>query len=362
MCLDILNHDVINYILKFLHIKNLRLINEIKYFDEIMKNSDSNKKLEFYKKSVYHDNIYNYVIWGKLWEIHHEQSIIISGYKYSSSYSRLIQKEGITKKMFEKNLEALKKSGFYCEYFKNIHNLNNLNILILRNLHITDISFLKYGLNNIGEIDLSRNYIADVSVFKDIMFKSKLQRLIFAHNNISDINGLIQGLKNSIIHTLDLSYNEAINISGLFENLNLCKIKILSLAGCNLSNSDYLKFGHLINLKYLNLSDNLLCDINNVLINGFGSLQVLHLQHNSFTDINLYASAIINSNLNKINFQSNYIVNIDKIINSINENNYNLKNIDFMNNNIATVPTLHKTDINIILIENPVVEYLETQQ
>lgn len=142
--------------------------------------------------------------------------------------------------------------------------LENINILELKNNNIKDLSMLK--IKSVYSLDLSENM--QMTNLDALIKIENLNDLILNKCNISDITDIAK-MKNLL--TLELSYNNIINVdelnnlekleslslannSNLSGELSLNTLSILNLSNTNISNTNLFK--KLSNLEYVNLSKN----------------------------------------------------------------------------------------------------------
>ena len=158
--------------------------------------------------------------------------------------------------------------------------LRNAKIVDLSNNYISDVSALA-SLTNVTNLNLSNNYISDISALASL---TSLTDLNLYRNKIETISALTS-LSN--LTTLDLGSNEMVDISELIKVLsNIPSIDALGLGGNKISNISFLS--NIPNLTKLDLSDNEINDIG-VLAN-LPHLNSLMLINNNINNIEVLTS------------------------------------------------------------------------
>lgn len=175
--------------------------------------------------------------------------------------------------------------------------LVQLSELRLNNNKINDVTSLSWLANkNLLKADLANNQITNVTALKNL---TTLQTLNLGNNQITDITPL-GSLR--LIRELDLSANlidkiDAITLMTRLEKLNLRKNK--------LNNIEKIVWLQDSNLTELNLSDNLIVDINKV--GMLNKLVKLNLANNKVVNITSLSNL---KNLQELNLSGNQIVDI----------------------------------------------------
>lgn len=228
-----------------------------------------------------------------------------------------------------------------CLKYLLIHNLNNYllkldldykNITFKSGLYLSNL--FKNNINlNLNELILSRNNLNDDGIIllsNGIKYNNSLKILNLSNNNISNksLNNLCISLKNhKNLITLDLSYNN--NIIG--KNLN-------ESIGLLISNNKIIKE---INLNHCNISDEGCLNIYNSLnkINFVHNL-ILHLKENNITHIGINHLSLNIIHFNELLVSRNKlgIKGFEILVNNlsiINDNNFILNHIDISQNDIS---------------------------
>ena len=237
----------------------------------------------------------------------------------------------------------IKDQDFNIKKLENL-NLNNLNILSLRNNNVNDLSSLqKYKLEELQFLDLSNNYIndkeiqilrqlnlnslnflnlstnkiRDFGIFKIIKNFYNLKEFFIGNNNFDEntINNLEDNVNFSNLQEIDLSdgvfTKKSIQIINKFEFTNLKK---LYLNNNNLESLYFLKDLKCHYLEEISLNNNNIKNIEN--FNNHKYLKFIEMRKNQITDIDDIIK-IVNDlpYLQTINLKGNHIdfKNIDKI-------------------------------------------------
>ena len=237
----------------------------------------------------------------------------------------------------------IKDQDFNIKKLENL-NLNNLNVLSLRNNNVNDLSSLqKYKLEELQFLDLSNNYINDKAIqilgqlnlnslnflnlsnnkirdfgsFKTIKNFYTLKEFFIGNNNFDEntFNNLEENVNFSNLQEIDLSdgvfTKKSIQIINKFEFTNLKK---LYLNNNNLESLYFLKDLKCHYLEEISLNNNNIKNIEN--FNNHKYLKFIEMRKNQITDIDGILK-IVNDlpYLRTINLKGNHIdfKNIDKI-------------------------------------------------
>ena len=259
-----------------------------------------------------------------------EKSYDIEGKLFDTGKIELKDKSPLAKANLTSYLNDLNLKGnlgylFITKEFINLpFNLSNLKTLEAPNCDIVNIPGYFKNLNNLELLNLSYNNISDLTNLSDL---KNLEILILSHNNISEINALLSLKK---LHSLLLSHN---NISEINE-INLPNLKDLNLSNNKIHSIDRIPIG---NLEKLNLSNN---NLFNEQIGGMDA---------TFSPTPLESS---NNKLKLLNLSNNKINR--KIFEYIINNNFNLKALYLDNiTNIEDLdPDFFNDLINIVNSKN----------
>ena len=184
----------------------------------------------------------------------------------------------------------------------------------------------KINFNDLLQIDLSNNYIKDISSFNQNHLQ-KLKILNLKNNKISVVDGF--SLKNleflflnsNMISTLksfqsinfenlcylSLSKNNINDISPL-NNVNLLNLNILNLSFNNIKNISAFYKIKIPFLKELYLSNNNIKELFGLLNTNFKELEILDLESNQIEDINVLAQVNFQQKLKELNLANNPII------------------------------------------------------
>ena len=185
------------------------------------------------------------------------------------------------------HLETLNLSN---NYIKDISPLetakfSKLKELILFFNNINDINSLKnVNFNLLTRLGLSDNYISDIKVLENVEF-FRLEKLALSNNKINDIN-ILERVQFNLLRELKISGNNISDISVL-ANVNFPKLKCLLLSNNKIKNIDSLGKADFPILFELKLSNNSIKDISIFEhVKFHHSLKYLHLSHNFISNIN----------------------------------------------------------------------------
>ena len=233
------------------------------------------------------------------------------------------------------NSIIIKNQEFNIYKLKNF-NLNNLNILSLRDNNINDLSsfqnskleelkFLDLSNNNIDDngitileklnlnsltfLNLSSNKITNFNSFKIFTHLEKLKEFYIGNNNFDEntINNVDDNVKFSNLQEIDLS-------NGIFSNFsiqkinkfNFIKLKKLYLNRNNLDALNFIKDLNCQNLEEIYLNNNKIKKYKS--FNNLKNLNYIEIRNNQITEIEDIIKIINDlSNLKKINLKGNYI-------------------------------------------------------
>ena len=173
-----------------------------------------------------------------------------------------------------------------------------LEFISLSNNSITDISALK-GLTSLTRLELYNNSISDISALKGL---TSLKRLLLSFNSIKDISAL-KGLTSLV--SLSLSSTAVTDISALE---NLTSLTGLYLASTSISDISALE--DMTSLTTLVLYNNSISDIS--ALENLTSLKRLYLEDNSISDISALEDL---TSLNTLNLSNNSISDISALEN-----------------------------------------------
>ena len=196
----------------------------------------------------------------------------------------------VTNKLIFNNMMYIKKINFDIKKKMNINYLNKSLIQLKNNSYfLTEL--------NLSHIVINLNNINIIKYFKNI------EKLILNHCNLNDKHILSISHMYKLIK-LSLKNNSIINIHS--DIIKLCKLEYLDLQDNKLININ--EIYNIKSLKYLNLTNNLLCNEVNR-INKLINLQDLYIS-NCFihNDFNIIIKNIINLDL------SNNVLNCDDIL------------------------------------------------
>jgi insulin-like growth factor-binding protein complex acid labile subunit len=221
-------------------------------------------------------------------------------------------------------ISTLKNVQFYSNLevislrFNLLTNLNEINSSSLKYLNVSnnrlqEIDFKKTFLPNLEYLDLSQNRLISIKN-ESFLNMNQLKHLNLSYNKLdleSEFNNISYFHGQSLLETLDLSFNE---------------IKYL--------NSN-LTFQYLNSLKYLNLSNNRLNSLNAYRFRFLYNLSDLNLASNNISFLN--ESSFINLvNLKILKMTSNQINSTDFL--QLNKNDlYNLEYLELEENNITLI-------------------------
>lgn len=224
------------------------------------------------------------------------------------------------------NLKKLELDSCKVVNLNFLYDMSNIDSLSLRNTSIYDLSSLR-SLNNLKTLDLSVNnlkYLSAISDLKkmtnlhldsnlisDLSFLKKMKRLKRLHisrNPLQNIDSLSQ-LKN----LEELYFDESVNVKDLRPIKALQNLRILSLAGNNITEIDFL--GKLESLEILYLENNQIKSIKG--LSNFISLRKLFLANNKIDEISSLSRLL---NLKTLDVRNNLV---DKLSISF------IKEIDF---------------------------------
>lgn len=237
---------------------------------------------------------------------------------------------------------------------------NSLSTLKLINCSIQDISgeFLK-GFPNLTELDLSYNRLKEIHKFP---FLSKLTVLNLEHNFIHDIvNDAF--INFAYLDKLILNRNYRLRIL----NITSDSLKVLEAKYCNLEHVNlnktvnlvslllngnslrYVPYMKLVNLNYLDLSNNKISIIGRNVFKSLESLTYLFLSYNTITSIH-YRSFSTNFLLKTLDLSRNYIKDLPK---------FNIEALKTLNMSKCEIVSVQKDCLermpfleNLILSEN----------
>jgi Leucine-rich repeat (LRR) protein len=217
-----------------------------------------------------------------------------------------------------KNIQFNSKLEKLSICFNLITNLNELNSSSLKYLNVSnnrlqEIDFKNTFLPNLEYLDLSQNRLISIKN-ESFLNMDKLKHLNLSHNKLdleSGFNNISYFYGQSLLGTLDLSFNE---------------IKYLD------SNRT---FQYLNSLKYLNLSNNRLNSLDAFIFGFLYNLSDLHLASNNISFIN--GRCFFNlRNLKKLVLSNNQINSTDFL--QLNKNDlYNLEYLDLEENKITLI-------------------------
>ncbi len=201
---------------------------------------------------------------------------------------------------------------FYDNILEKLSKMNYLIELDLSHNYIPNISILE-DLILLEVINLSYNEISDISSLKEL---KKLREINLSNNEIIDISPL-ERINN--LQSINLSENEIIDISNIRD---LKKIKVIDFSYNEITNISYL--GSLKELADVNLKNNHISDCS--CLKGLKKLKFLDLGNNKIYDISFVEKL---KKLEIISFRSNEISDI-KFLKEL----YKLKWLDLSNNKI----------------------------
>lgn len=214
------------------------------------------------------------------------------------------------------NLENSYFGGHSVKDFKYFKNLNYLEILVLANNEITDISTLT-GPENLQVLNLSNNNIANITSFSNL---KGLRHLTISGNQVKDFSPL----KNlSHLATVFASSNNVTDLS---------------------------LFPKLLNIFRLHLANNQITDISDLPISP--TLRYLNLSNNQISDI----SILTNFDLHGISLSDNQISDIKPLVDNIYFNSYlyDSRRLDLYNNPLSQrsieeyIPILEARGIEVL--------------
>lgn len=180
------------------------------------------------------------------------------------------------------------------------------------------------ALTNITSLDISANYISDISPLGKLQ---RLEVLKMSFNTVSDLRPLLT-LKQ--LKILNIDNNMVTDISAL---KNLYQLKKLSLQN-NLI-SDVSALSALSELQHLNLAINNITDIS--ALAHLGDLQYLSLLNNDVTDIRALENL---SNLQGLHLGGNKIRNLNSLTNLVKLSNLNLSSNGLHSGHSAAIEAL----------------------
>lgn len=201
-----------------------------------------------------------------------------------------------------------------------------------------------FGLNVSGTFELTNSQIDPVDYGNIFGQMNELTDLNLQHNNISDINNLIDSLPNKRkLSTLDISYNKIQHIEKINKELE-------SLIFLVLNDNQILDIGSLegIQLKWLDAHNNNISDF--TVISSLPELKLLTLSNTGMKELPPLEELV---NLEMLNISNNSISDITPL-----SELKNLKDLDLAGNNIKDLLPL-KDLINLELLylkDNEIVE------
>jgi Leucine-rich repeat (LRR) protein len=224
--------------------------------------------------------------------------------------------------------------------------ISSLRVLTLTGFKMNMIPTDLYSCSNLEILDLSNNVITSIS--GDISKLKKLRHLNLSNNSIEylpkEMNGLTQ------LESLDISKNKITKIDKLFSSF--INLKELNASSCNISSiTKTLIFP---NIEILKLGKNILKTLPSY-FGTFKNLKKLHLERNSFTDLDymnvewynleelmLHMNVLTNIpvwvynliNLKSLNLSGNTISYIDPDIKKLKK----LESVNFYYNIISSIP------------------------
>ena len=239
-------------------------------------------------------------------------------------------------------------------------NLNNINILTnLPAINLIELDLSRNQIENLEPLssvsyqylvtlNLSNNNIHDISPLIKVYFKN-LRNLNLSHNFISDIEPLAQ-MNFPILDKLKLSSNKIRNIDVLI------KVPFAYLTYLNLSNnkisesSQALAYISLTNLLNLDLSHNLMKNLDGLNSAQYKNLTSLNVSDNDISNIDIlkevYFTELVQLSLSDNNIDNGYVFAEVPFIKlkELNLSYNNIENIDFVN--YLTFKNLERLDLN----------------
>ena len=230
----------------------------------------------------------------------------------------------------------MKTINKFNEFYKDkIDNYKKLNLSYNNIKDIKPLESLK--LRNIEILVLSNNKIVDISYLKNTDFPH-LKKLGLYNNEISDIKSLKDTNFNNL-EVLSLSYNKIEDIT-ILDKLNFIKLKVLNLGNNYINDVSPLKKVKFENLEKLGLNNNKIKTIDFLENEHFTKLKEIYLENNLIEDVNIFGKVNSNkfNNLEKLSLSENRI----KDISCLNKPDFiNLKEL-YLNNNIELKNVLNE--------------------
>ena len=194
-------------------------------------------------------------------------------------------------------------------------------------IDINNITHEKEYDDNIISIDLSYYNIIEITGLDKLV---NLQKIYLSHNRITEIKN-IDNLSN--LHELILHLTEITEIKNINNKYNLQKLCLSYNRINEIKNID-----NLVNLQTLNLSDNMITEIKG--LDNLVNLQELILSDNMITEIKNIDNLV---NLQELYLYNNNITEIKNINNLV-----NLQILDLRYNKITEIPLTILNNINLI--------------
>lgn len=195
------------------------------------------------------------------------------------------------------------------------------------------------------------NYVELLDYSYSIKTKKLVIHILNKSNNINNID-IKNNSNNNIcnnINNFNTNKNNCLKCSNILEDLDYLEVK-----NKNILNLDISLTNNLINLTYLDLSNNKLFDINN--ISYLCNLRTLKIDYNNIDNIPFNLS----KNLNKIEYFSisnNNIKNIDEFVANVSiQNNNCIKYLILNDNKIENIP------FNICFLSNLICLFLHNNE
>ena len=262
------------------------------------------------------------------------------------------------------NLEILVKTPFENLVELDISNNKISNIEPLTKVPFKNLKFLSLCNNKISNLEplirvpfvdlkdlrLSYNEISEIDIFSKIPFKS-LKKLILSSNNISNVSILKESEPLVNLTYLDLSDNKIIDINIHFPNLTYLDLSYNQIS--------IIKYIYCKNLIYLNLGKNKIADIISLKEKVFSNLIILNLYDNNIKNIKVF-SEVYFKNLKQLNLSYNEIEEID-ILNNVPFQK--LKILNLVGNEISNIGILTKVsfeELEELYINDNEIKYEDT--
>ena len=164
---------------------------------------------------------------------------------------------------------------------------------------------LKLNFNNIHILDLSYCCICNTDIFYSPIKKSNLEVLSLTGNYLNNIERLTDGIVESNIKRLILSYNKTIKSNYLLKNIGYTKIECLNLENCNINDDDFINNSiyQTTKFKTFYLSRNNIKSLKH--FKSMGSIKYFYLTYNFINEITYITHILSNSKIHYLYLEFN---------------------------------------------------------